>query len=270
MLYPPETSRLTHYWRVYKRFLQAAFAESSTYRLNFSLIILVDIVFYFGALASGEILFGNVESIGDWNREQFLFFIAFTLAVDHLHMTFFAESFWRFSEHVRTGGLDFILLRPVGAFFSTFFQHIRIPSILVGIIPWYFLWHYGYELQLVAWQCLLLIPLLLCALALQLCLEFLLTMLTFWLIESTGLNDIRLQLQQLSRWPDFIYLRPLRILFTYLCPILMISSVPVHTLFEPTVYLPLLGGMLMFIAGIACLTRYFWRKGLRQYESASS
>jgi ABC-2 type transport system permease protein len=261
--------RVRHYLSVYREFVGNSFSEAMSYRLHFVLLIVMDLLFYFSALASVDFIYDHVPMIGPWRREQFLFFVSFMLAVDHLHMTFVSENFWNFSLELRTGRLDFVLLRPLGALFTVFFRFIRPASLCNVFVPWACLIHFGRQIGLGAWDWAMLPPLVLLGLVLMVSLEILLSMSMFWLVESMGINFLRMQLQQVSRWPDFVYRYFAQKLFTVLFPILLIGSAPVRFLFDPLDWKPL-AAMLVAIGASWLAIGFFWRLGLRAYESASS
>ena len=77
------------------------------------------------------------------------------LAVDHLHMTFVSESFWELSHQIRTGSLDFLLLKPIGTVFHAFLRFIRPASALNIVVTWGLLIYYGQAIELLWWQWIL-------------------------------------------------------------------------------------------------------------------
>ena len=115
-------SRIRHYLVVYYGLFSNCFSQALSFRVNFLLMFAVDLAFYFSSYASVSIIFDHVDTIGMWNREQFLFFISFVIAVDQLSMTFFAMSFWELSRDLKLGKLDFLLLKPIGLLFPIFFE----------------------------------------------------------------------------------------------------------------------------------------------------
>lgn len=262
-------SRLTHYWLVYREFVSNSFSEAMTYRLHFLLLIVMDLAFYFSTLATVGFIFDHVETVGLWSRPQFLFFVSFMLAVDHLHMTFVSENFWVFSYELRIGRLDFLLLKPIGAVFNIFFRYVRPASFCNVVVPWACLVHFGRQAGLAGWKWIALPPLVVLALALLVSLEILLAMSMFWLVESMGINFLRMQLQQVGRWPDFVYRYFAQKLFTVLFPILLVGSAPVRFLFDPGDW-TMLAGVFVTLGVTWLAIRFFWRRGLRAYESASS
>lgn len=254
---------------IYSLFVKNCFAEAMSYRLHFVLLVVMDILFYLSVIGTVEFLFLHLDQIGSWNRTDFLFFMAFMLAVQHLHMTFVSENFWRFAEDVRMGQLDFILLKPANSLFVSFFRTIRPGTLLNGFFPWGYLIYFGLQLQLAWWQWLILPVLVLFGLTLMVAVEILMSLSMFYTVESMGVNFLRMQLQQVSRWPDLVYQTAARRLFTFLIPVLLIGSAPVHFLKDPSQWQ---GLVKMLVAIIVCslLIAWGWRRGLRAYESASS
>jgi ABC-2 type transport system permease protein len=261
---------LRRYWAVYREFFANAFAEASSYRLHFILLIIMDQMFYFSSLGSVSFIFDHVQQIGPWRYEQFMFFTAFMLAVDHLHMTFVSESFWNFSFDLRTGRLDVILLRPLSSIFSIFFRYIRPATLFNFITPWGFLIHFGMAVELGPWQWVALPFLVVFSLIFLSSIEILISMLMFWTVEAFGINFLRMQLQNISRWPDFIYRSSARRFFSLLMPVLLVGSTPVRALLEPEKAVSSLGTMVLVMLLLWLGIGFFWRLGLRTYESASS
>ncbi len=261
--------RMKVYASVYLRFLSTCFAAASTYRLHFVLLLIMDQLFYFTMLGSVDFIFDHVPRIGSWGRPEFMFFIAYMLAVDHLHMTFVSESFWEFAFDIRTGRLDFILLRPLNTLFTLFARQIRPGTLLNGVTPWTVLWYYGHQLQLASWSWICLPFLVVLSLFLLTALEILLSMLMFWTIESYGINFLRMQLQGISRWPDFVYQGWARRIFAWILPVLLVGTAPVRFLLDAGEYAGIVNMLLCLV--LTCLAiAWAWRKALRAYESASS
>ncbi|MBM4253958.1 MAG: hypothetical protein FJ146_18475 [Deltaproteobacteria bacterium] len=260
---------VSRYWGVYTRFLSTCFAAASTYRLHFVLLIIMDQLFYFSMLGSVDFLYNHVSKIGAWHRSEFMFFIAFILAVDHLHMSFVSESFWEFAFDIRTGRLDFVLLRPLNTLFSVFARQIRPATLINFVTPWGFLIYYGRQMQLDLGSWILLFPMVLFSLVLLTSIEILVSMLMFWTVEAMGINFLRIQIQSVSRWPEFIYRGFANRLFTVVFPILLVGSAPVYVLLDHGRWPWALAAFVALVV-IWALIGVFWQKGLKAYESASS
>lgn len=262
-------SEIKYYAGIYKEFLNVSFSEALSFRTSFILLILMDIFFYASALLAVSFIYDHLALIGPWPKEYFLFFIAFMLALDHLHMTFLSESFWYLSAHIRQGDLDFILLKPAPSLFCVFFRHIRPSSLCNTPLVWGGLIYFGREAELSTLSWILLPFLLLLGFALLAILEFIISVLMFWTTEGMGINFLRMQFQNLSRWPDFIYQNFSRRLLIFAFPILLIGSGPVHFLLDQRDW-HLLVIMLAAVIIFSFLLGKVWQIALNRYESASS
>lgn len=260
---------IRHYWGIYKHFIATNIAEASSYRAHFVLLIFMDLLFYFSTFASIDFIFNHVTAVGLWSRPEFMFFVAFLLTVDHIHMSLVSENFWMFSAAIRLGTLDFDLLKPVSLFFISFFRHIRSASLINTVIIWPTLVYFGVEAGLTAWQWVMLPLLILLALTLFVSLDVLMCALMFWIVESMGINFLRIQIQQVARWPDFIYRGIIRRFFLFFFPVLLIGNAPVRFLFNwnDWTYLAGLGAAILICW---MLIRVAFKVGLHRYESASS
>lgn len=262
-------SRIKHYLRVYVGFLSTCFVESMSYRLHFFLLIIMDLFFYFSTLASVDILYNHVAMIGPWQREQFLFFVAIMLSVNQLHMTFLSESFWMLPYSLRTGAMDFLLIKPISPLFSTFFRYVRPGSLCNIFVTWSVLIYYGIGAGLNGLDWIALPVVVILGFMLAASIELVIACSMFWMLEGTGINFLRIELQQLARWPDFIYQGFLRRILTIALPVLLIGSAPARFLFNTKDIFPLLGMVLAIIVSWVLLG-IAWRAGLNKYESASS
>lgn len=260
---------LKRYWAIYREFISTSFTEATSYRLHFFLLILMDLFFYFSVLATVSFIYDHVETIGPWNRPQLMFFMSFMLAIDHLHMTFISESFWILSRKIKTGELDYDLLKPINTVFNVFFRHIRPSSLCNIVVTWSLLIYYGRQIPLSLSDWLLMPLLLLLGFTLLFLIEFIIATSMFWVTEGLGINFLRMQMQQLARWPDYVYGHLARRVLTMAFPVLLIGSAPVRFLYDAHQW-PWLVAMIVAILASAWVLKTFWLLGIRRYDSASS
>ncbi len=260
---------IKHYFGVYRYFVSTSISEALSFRTSFVLLILMDIFFYFSVLFSVDFLFDHTLKIGPWSKYQLLFFIAFMLNIDTVHMGVFSSNFWMLGFKIRTGELDFDLLKPTHSIFVAFFRYLKPSSMVTAPVAWGILIYYGNKIDLLWYDWLMIPPLMLMGLALLCVLEFILSTSMFWLVEGMGVNFLRMQMQQMARWPDFIYKYTYQKIFTIAVPLLLIGSGPVHFLFDKSKWPYLLGMVVALIVSSFILAK-LWDKALRQYDSASS
>jgi ABC-2 type transport system permease protein len=258
-----------HYLQVYQRFATTSFSVNMSFRTSFALLIVMDLFFYFSSLAAVSIIFNHVEMIGPWNESQLLFYLSFMLMIDNLHMGLISESFWALSFDIRTGNFDFTLLKPVSSIFAVFFRYVRPSSMTTMPLAIGVLIYYGIQVGL-TWLDWTLLPfMVILGLALLVVIEFVISTSMFWVTEGWGINFLRMQLQSLARWPNFIYSGVMRKALTIALPVLLIGSAPVHFLLDGSRW-PLLLGMIIAIVITSFILSIIWGIGLRRYDSASS
>lgn len=261
--------KIRHYFQVYREFISTSFTEATSYRVNFVLLILMDLFFYSSVLFTVSFIYDHVEMIGPWNRNQLMFFMAFMLAIDHLHMTLISESFWVLSRKVKTGELDYDLLKPINTIFNVFFRHVRPSSLCNIVVTSSLVIYYGRLVPLSALDWMMLPFLIMLGFTLLALIEIIIATSMFWVTEGLGINFLRMQMQQLSRWPDFVYHSLARKVLTVGIPLLLIGSAPVHFLFDHSRALPL-GSMILAIITCLFILKWLWKLALQRYDSASS
>ncbi len=257
------------YLSVYKKFFDTSLAEASSFRTSFILIIFMDIIFYLTTLSSVSFIYDHVSTIGPWDKNQLMFFIAFMLTIDHLHMTIVSENFWELSVKIRTGTLDFDLLRPLSSIFSVFFRYVRTSSLVNTPLVWSMLVYFGMKVNLSAAQWLIIPILIILGFVLFVLIEFCLSVAMLWTIEGWGINFLRMQLQQLARWPNFIYSYLPRKVLTIFLPILLVGSGPVNFIFDSKNQVLLLGAIFAILA-FCLILKHLWAFALTKYDSPSS
>jgi hypothetical protein len=90
-----------------------ALARELAFRGNFLAKISVEVLWLFILLAFYKTVFAKTSSIAGWSEPQYLFFVGCFFALNGLLETLFLENCNEFAELVRTGDLDFLLLKPI-------------------------------------------------------------------------------------------------------------------------------------------------------------
>ncbi|MCR9204421.1 MAG: ABC-2 family transporter protein [Halobacteriovoraceae bacterium] len=261
--------KLLHYWIVYKKFVSTSVSVETSFRTSFILLVIMDAFFFFSSVGSVSFIYDHVATIGPWEKNELLFFLTFMLMIDNLHMMIFSQSFWEFSFNLKSGALDYVILKPMNTIFSVFFRHFRASSLFNTPLFLGFLIYYGYQIELGLLDWLLIPIFIVLGLSLLVILEFILSTSMFWLTDGIGINFLRMQMQQLGRWPNFIYQGFVRKVLTSFIPILLVGSAPVHFLIDKSSW-GLLIAMVVAIFVLTLVLMSVWKLGLRRYDSASS
>ena len=255
------------YFYIYREFFKTSLLQDLSFRANFILHSIMNVCFMAVYFFTSFFIFNHVENIGLWSKSDFLFFLSFALLVDQIHFFILSFNFWMFSDDVLMGTFDFHLLKPAGSLFITFFNRLATPGLFTIPIALGFCIYYGLKLDFSVWLWLSLPFCVLSSLLLLFGLELIISTLNFFTIEGFGVNQARIQIQQLSRWPDFIYKNPFRL---FLIPFLAISSIPVRWILDMSYWswfaLMWAGVFLLWLA----ILFFIWPQSLKYYESASS
>ena len=76
-----------------------------------------------------ELIFRSVAGINDWSRYEYFAFMATGMLVNAIIEAFFMPNCANFSELIRTGNLDFVLLKPIDTQFLISFEKINLAML---------------------------------------------------------------------------------------------------------------------------------------------
>jgi ABC-2 type transport system permease protein len=273
-----------NYLRVFLTFARNSLVRDMTFRANFLIDMFTSIVWVFMNLGFYTLIFQFTKSIGTdtgWERYPFFLFLATSLLINSLVQAFFMTNVLEMSELIRTGSLDFALLKPIDTQFLvslTRMEWSALGNFFVGLALIVFsLIKLGYMPGVLE---LALYPLyVLCGVAIYYSLMIALAATSVWLGRNVTLLDFWFYLTTFSRYPMEIYKgtfgTPLRIAFTFVIPILVVVNVPARllakSLLPQTPYDWLLPPFTL-LATLACLaaSRLVFNLALKSYRSASS
>ena len=262
-------SEIKHYLSVYKRYLSTSTSEAMSFRTSFVLLIIMDLLFTSSAYFKISFIYDHVSVISHWDRSELMFFTAFMLCLNALNNTIISTNFWMFSEDLKTGNLDYILLKPVSSIFIVFFRYLK-PSGLPNIILTHsLLIYFGVQVGLDIIEWFMLPLLLLLSFVLYSLVQFVMSCAMFWLIEGMGINFLRMQMQEIARWPNFIFEKYTRVLFMTVIPVLLVGSGPVYFIFDRS-YWYMVPAMIVACIILYYVLHFLWNRGLVHYDSASS
>jgi ABC-2 type transport system permease protein len=174
-------------------------------------------------------------------------------------------------EQVRRGTLDFTLLKPADAQFlvsTARFQPWKAMDVLAGLAL-----VVGALIRLhrmpspIEW--LVVLGLLGAALAVLYSLWILTVCATFFVVRLDNLAYLFASLFDLARWPVSVFHGLYRVLFTFVLPLAIMTTYPAMALLgrlSGATVAWALGGTL----GFSLLSRWTWRRSIREYTSASS
>ena len=245
------------------------------FRGNFLVKVVVEMLWLGLLLLFNFTVFQQTTTIADWTAHEYFFFIGCYFAMGGLLETLFLDNCNQFAELVRSGDLDFILLKPIDEQFLVSCKHVDwscVPNFLLGVgimIMAFYLG--GWEFN---WFQFLAFVLLFCSgVVLAYGFLMLLTSLSVWLMRNQSLFEAWWLFSTLMRYPRAIYegpwAKPFGLFFTFVVPVLIVVNVPADTLikaFEPWFIV----WTVIATIGMLVISRRFFRRALQSYRSASS
>jgi ABC-2 type transport system permease protein len=250
-------------------------ARELAFRGNFLVKVSVEALWLSILLAFYATVFAKTSRVADWSENQYLFFVGSYFALNGLIECLFLENFNEFAELVRTGDLDFLLLRPIDAQFLISCRRVdwaTAPNVLMGAAVM------AIGLDRMGWtfdpmRAAAFLATFTCGLLIAYSFMLVLTALSVWLVRNQSLMEMWWLFSSLARYPKQIFdgtsAAPLGFLFTFILPILLVSNVPAETMVRTLDW-----GMVVYtlIATVICLwaSRRFFARALQSYRSASS
>lgn len=240
------------------------------YRVNFTVRILVDVLWYFMQILSFEVLYNHTPLIGDWNRSQARVFLGCLFVLDALFMIFVQENAERMGDKVRKGELDFLLTKPVNSQFLVSFQKLATASLANLIIATAFFIYSIYQLEGFMWIRLLwfivIVPI---SLIVTYVTRFMFSCLNLIFVKSESVQFLWYNLYKLGMRPESIHLPFVRKILLTLIPMSFVANVPAKVILEPfnptLIFWCLVAGPFYIY-----LSHIFWNYCLKYYSSASS
>ncbi len=274
---------ITSYWRVFLTFARNSLVRDMTFRGNF----IIDTISSLAWVVPNVILYLQVfrftDSIGndpDWRWTQYEFYVFFAtgLVMNSVVQTFFMTNIDELTDLIRTGGLDFVLLKPIDTQFLVSLRRIDWSSLANGIAGLAILGYSVAHLPCLPGlpQALLYCVYVICGTAIYYSLMITLGASTIWMGRNLTLYDFWFYIITFSRYPMEIYTgrvgRPLRSLFTFVIPVLVVINVPARMLVRPleAQNWPLAGFAILAAVASMAASRWLFQLALKSYRSASS
>lgn len=280
----------TAYFSVFLTFAKNSLVRDMTFRTNFVIECISSLSWIAMNLGFYLLVFQHATMIGKdsgWGRHEFFVFLATTWIVNSLVEMLFMNNCEEFSELIRTGRLDFALLKPIDTQFLISLQRIEwsaVPNLLSGLLLLFVsVWHLstgeGEHVVLSPWMVVMYPLYIFCGVALLYSLMISLAATSIWLGRNQSLYDFWFYITNFSRYPMEIYTgtygTPLRIAFTYILPVMVVINVPARILAQPlrgddplTLQLAILAPIMTVVC--LMLSRMVFVQALKSYRSASS
>jgi ABC-2 type transport system permease protein len=257
-------------FRLLGLFWSTSIAAEMEYRSNFLMSALSSLFNLGSTLFALSLFYRNGADLGGWTwREALLVMGLFTLLTG-LSRTLFEPNLSRIVEHVRTGTLDFVLLKPLDSQLWLSTRRLSpwgLPDLLLGLS---LLGYAAWTLKLAPLSCVVALVPVLASLTILYSIWFTVAATTIWYVKIYNVTDVLQAWIDAGRYPIDAFPPGLfRFIFTFIVPVAFLTTVPARALLGQVelrwmLYAAILAALLF------TFSRFFWRFALRFYTSASS
>lgn len=274
------------YLRVFLTFARNSLVRDMMFPANFIIETISSFGWVMMNVAFYLLIFEYTDQIGAdgtagdaWDKYQFFVFIATSMLINSMVQMFFMTNADEFSELIRTGGLDFALLKPIDTQFLISLRRVEFASLancLVGLVLLAYALPRVAGFTLTVWQVVLYPLYVLAGVGILYSLTIVLAAASVWLGRNSSIYDFWFYITNFSRYPMEIYHGTvgdwLRRAFTFVLPILIVVNVPARMLAKPLraeyAYLALFAVAATVLSLLA--SRWVFQRALLSYRSASS
>lgn len=241
------------------------------YRAGFWTSGVLSLFWSLGAAIPLVIALQHRPDVAGWSPWALAMLIGCHMLINGLFGAVIVPALFAAMEDIRTGALDYVLLRPVSALVSCLFSDFQPWNLLESVV--------GLGLLVVAASAVGVSPtaldvavfvvVLVSGIVALYALAVLILSLAFRAMQLQNLAYLLESLLDFARWPISVFRGPLKAFFTFVIPFAIMTSYPPMALMgwlepEAAIGAVITALVLGVLAGVA------WRQALRGYTSASS
>lgn len=265
-------------FRLFERYLRLLAVQVKTsalmamqYRADFVVRGLIAILGLIVTLVPIVVVYGVRDRVAGWTFPESLVVVAWFTLLRAVLEGAVSPSLTAVVEHVRRGTLDFVLLKPADAQFLVSTAKLE-PWHAIDVAGAIAIFCYAFA-KLGRWPSLIEaltgLAFLCLAVLILYSIWILVVSAAFWVVKVDNLSYFFGSLFDIARWPISIFKGGLRVVFTVVFPIALMTTYPALALLgklDLRTGLEALGGGLVF----AAVARRVWTRALALYTSASS
>lgn len=274
---------MANYLRLYFTLLRNSLVRDMSFRANFVIECISNMSWVVMTLGFYLLIFHYTQDVATWGKWDFFAFLATTLIVNSIVEMFFMPNAENFSELIRKGGLDFLLLKPVDTQFLVSLQRVDWSSLsniglglILLVVSVVQLAADPTNPKIISPQMFVLYPFyVLCGVAILYSLMIGLAATSIFLGRNQSLYDFWFYVTTFSRYPFEIYTgnavgRGLWFFFLFVIPVLVVINVPARVVARPLAQWWLAPWAVIATVIALVVSRWFFQLALSRYRSASS
>lgn len=252
-------------------FFKINWMQEAEFRVNLIINSLMELWWSVLFLFFSQILFGHINSIAGWHKNEVMLLIVTRSLAMGLLRAFLMPGVEHLSERIKSGSLDMLLTKPVSARLllsiseQNMDTYIRtmVSLILVVVLTI----KMGFDLSIIK---LLSFGIVIILGVFSLYnVFFIMNTTAFWLTSLFNIGHLNNSLTDVAQFPPEAFEARVRAVLLYLVPTIFIAAVPVKILMNG----PILSSLFLVILTATVsyvISQMFWNFALKHYSSASS
>jgi ABC-2 type transport system permease protein len=249
--------------------LRASLLLTLQYRADFVLDGFVEVFWMATAIVPLLVVYRMRASVAGWSFGESLMVMGWFTFLEGVLEGAINPSLVTVVEHIRKGTLDFVLLKPADAQFlvsTARFQPWRATNVLtaVAIFAW------GFHLVgrgPAPWAVVEALVTMTAAVAVLYSLWILTVSAAFYVVRIDNLSQLFNAVFDAARWPVSVFRGLVRMLFTFVVPLALMTTYPAQALLG-TLPAATLAGALVGAALAFAISRAVWTASIGRYTSA--
>src|SRR5467141_4574133 len=125
---------MRRYFEIYSIMLRNSLIREMSFKANFLLWMLVEVLWFCGQIVFFSIIFGNVSRIVDWTKWEVVLLVGTHQIIAQLFQAFFFVNVANIPELVRTGKLDSLLVLPLDSQFAVSTKQFALDSVINAVV----------------------------------------------------------------------------------------------------------------------------------------
>src|ERR1700746_3858121 len=121
---------MRRYIEIYSIMLRNSLIRSMSFKVNFLLWMVVEVLWFVGQIVFFSIIFANVDRIGDWSKWEVVLLVGTHQIIAQIFQAFFFVNIANIPELVRTGKLDSMLVLPIDSQFAVSSKQFGLDSVV--------------------------------------------------------------------------------------------------------------------------------------------
>lgn len=265
---------IVRYLKLYLKLARFNLIYITTYRVSFLIEMCVELFYFIALIVLFNVLYGNIKSIVGWSYYEMLFLIGIETIMSELFVGLvFANNTNDLPNKIRTGMVDFALLKPLSSLFSLTISTPYLPSLL-SIIPGFYLLYLSLNhlhIKLGALNVLGGLLLLGAGFIIGYSVMVIITSLSFIFINANAIPRLGMNtIINFTTRPHQIFKGIiLKTIFYLVVPVVFVVSIPTSVFIRSFSTLYVLSGIILAIIFLN-IAKIVWSHMIGYYSSASS